>query len=298
MMKTKIASAVLGTLAATHLYATETYNVEAGVTYGTSATDSNTETSGTTLSGTYYLKPVAIDSTQPFMELDFLQKASSLTLSYSDLSAEAATLSKTTLNPLGIIGNFYVDDFVFGFSHSNWNAPLSLKSDPALKYDSKFTSTGIRVGYRVVPNTVISFNTEQSDSSYTRNSSTLQVIADVKTTSNGIRSYTVTSLGNNQSVVFDLSYQQIKQEQTKTETNNEYAANVRFYPQANYFIEGGYSLNNGDNASDKGSTYVVGAGYSITPRLGVLVSTSNFNGEESAEKSSSRSTNLTVGYRF
>jgi predicted porin len=139
---------------------------------------------------------------------------------------------------------------------------------------------------------------EQTDTTYTRNSITLPPTANVKTSSNGIASYTVTSLNEGQSLVFDLEYKQIKREQNKSETNDEYSAKLRFYPRTNYFIEGGYRLNNGGVASDKGNTFELGAGYSFTPRLGVIFSTSQFNGDVSAEKSSSRTSSLTVGYRF
>lgn len=297
-MKIKMTTTLFATLLASSLHASETYNVEAGVAYATSSTDSNTNTNGVIFTGTYYLKPIALDTTQPFMELDFLQKASSISLSYTDLSIESDTLSKTTLNPIGIGGTFYVDKFLFGISHSNWNKSFSLKTNQNLAYDTKFTSTDIRLGYRVLPNTVVSFMNEQTDTTYTRNSITLPPIANVKTSTNGIRSYTVTSLNEGQSLVFDLEYKQIKREQNKNESNDEYSAKLRFYPQTNYFIEGGYRLNNGDVASDKGNTFELGAGYSFTPRLGVIFSTSQFNGDVSAEKSSSRTSSLTVGYRF
>jgi hypothetical protein len=298
MMKTKITGVILIAILATPLYAAETYRLETSINYGIRTTDSNIDTKGFTVAGTYYLKPIAIDNSQPFLELDFLQKASSLTLNYSDINTESATISKTTLNPLGIIGNFYLEDFVVGFSHTNSNAPLGLKSDPTLKYELKSTSTGIKIGYRVVPSTIISLNHEQYDASYARNSNLLTPIADLKISTNGIRSYTVTSLNKGQSLVFDLEYKQIKREQNKNESNDEYSAKLRFYPQTNYFIEGGYRLNNGDVASDKGNTFELGAGYSFTPRLGVIFSTSQFNGDVSAEKSSSRTSSLTVGYRF
>lgn len=109
---------------------------------------------------------------------------------------------------------------------------------------------------------------------------------------------TVTSLGGTQSLVLDFYYDQIKREQTSSQNNNEYGAKVRFYPEAKYFVEAGYIVNNGDYAYRTGKTLVVGAGYAFTPRLAVLLSTYKFDGDVSTEQSSETSTTLTVGYRF
>ena len=67
-------------LAATNLYAQETYSVEALGATGSKNTDDQTKQTLNMLSGTYYVNPIKIDSNQPYAELDFLQKASSISL--------------------------------------------------------------------------------------------------------------------------------------------------------------------------------------------------------------------------
>lgn len=297
-MKMKMIAAVVGTLVAANVYAAETYNVEAGVQYMNSSTDGGTDSTATAIGGTYYFKDIVIDGKQPFMELDVLQKASGVSARYVNMSMETSVLTKTTLNPVQLSGTFYVDNFVFGLNNVTWDKAFSLKSNTALNYGIKSTTTGVSVGYWVLPNTVVSLTNENDKATYTRSSTSLSNIADLKQTSNSISSHTVTSLGGTQSLVLDFSYKQVKQEQTATENNKEYAAKVRYYPEAKYFVEGGYISNTGDNASDKGKTMLVGAGYAFTPRFAVLLTTSKFNGDVSAEKSSETSTTLTAGYRF
>lgn len=297
-MKMKTIAAIVAALTSTGLYAAETYNVEAGIRYTTSSVDDQTESTGTIISGTYYLKPITIDGAQPFMELDVLQRASGVSLRYATVSLETSALSKTTLNPVEIGGTFYVDEFVLGFNNSTWSKAFPVKSNTALNYDIKSTSTGFNVGYWALPNTVVSYFNEKQDATYTRSSTSLTALSDLKRTANGIASHTVMSLGGTQSLVLDLGYQQIKREQSSSDNNKEYAAKVRFYPEAKYFFEGGYSVNTGDYEYDKGTTIAVGAGYAFTPRFAVLLSTSKFDGDVSAKKSSETATTLTAGYRF
>ncbi len=297
-MKVKTIAAVVGALLAANVYAADTYKVQAGVYNATSSTDDKTESTATVFSGTYYLKDITIDSTQPFMELDFIQKASGVSVRYGSVSLETAALSKTTVNPIELSGTFYADKFIFGINNETWNKAFSLKSNNALNYDIKTKTTGFSVGYFVTPTTSVSYENSKADATYTRSSTSLTALKDLSITTNGITSHTVTSLGGTKSLVVDLGYRQIKQEQTKSETNTEYAAKVRYYPEAKYFVEGGYTSNTGDNAGDKGKTMLFGAGYSFTPRFAVLLSTEKFSGDVSAENSSSTSTRLTAGYRF
>lgn len=297
-MKLKIIAALVGTLVAANVYAADTYNVQAGVQYLTNSTDDKTESKATAIAGTYYLKDVVIDGAQPFMELDVIQKASNVYVRYINMSLETVDFSKTTLNPLELGGTFYVDDFVFGINNTTWDKAFPLKSSPSYNYGIKSKSTGFNVGYWVTPTTTVSFVNSKDDASYTRSSTNLTAIKDVSTKSNGVASHTVTSLGGTQSLVLDFYYDQIKREQTKSETNSEYGAKVRYYPESQYFVEGGYIVNTGDHAYTKGKSILLGAGYSFTPRFAVLLSTAKFSGDVSAEKSSDTTTTLTAGYRF
>jgi hypothetical protein len=286
-------------MATANAYSAETYNVQAGLQNYASSTDSGTKTNGNLLTGTYYLKEIVIDNKQPFMELDFLQKASNATIQYGNLSLETSVLSKTTFSPIDISGRFYVDNFIFGFNNSTFNKPFSLKSNTALNYDINSKTTGFEVGYFVTPTTAVGFVNSKNVASYTRNSTSLSTINDITSTNNGLISHTVTSLSGTQFLVVDLTYEKIKRVQTTTSTTNtEYSAKIRYYPEAKYFFEGGYTSNSGGYDFNKGKTMELGAGYSLTPRFAVLLSNSKFNGSVSAENSSNTTTTLTAGYRF
>jgi len=298
VMKQKMIAAVVGTLVAANVYAAETYNVQAGVQYIKGSVDDGTDTTATAIGGTYYFKDVVIDGTQPFMELDVLQKASNVSVQYANLSLETSTLAKTTVNPIQLGGTLYVDNFILGVNNTTWDKAFTLKSNAAYNYGIKSTSTGFNVGYWVTPTTAVSFVNSKDSASYTRSSTNLTAINDLNTTTNGVASHTVTSLGGTQSLVLDFYYDQIKREQTASENNKEYGAKARYYPESKYFVEGGYIVNTGDNAAHKGKTFVAGAGYAFTPRFAVLLSTSKFSGDVSSEKSSETQTVLSAGYRF
>ena len=297
-MKLKMIAAVVGTLVAANVYAQETYNVEAGVQYGNFSDDDSTKQKLTSVGGTYYFKPIVIDQSQPFMELDFLQKASGISVRSASLKYEDSTFASTSTSPLELSGNFYVDNFAFGASTSSWGSTnFTTKANAARYVGIKSTTNGFNVGYFVTPTTLVSYFNDKQTATYSP-SAGIAAIKDLNTTTNGVKSHTVMSLGGTESLVIDLAYKQIKQEQTVSEKNTEYAAKVRYYPEAKYFVEGGYMSNSGDNAGDKGKTMLLGAGYSFTPRFAVLLSTEKFSGDVSAEKSSSTSTTLTAGYRF
>lgn len=297
-MKLKMIATIVGALVAANAYAAETYNIEAGGEYNTSSTDSKTDQTIIGVGGTYYFKPIAIDTTKPFAELDVLQRASSVTVRYADVSIETATFAKTTVNPMTVKGTLYVDDFIFGLNNETWSKKFNLKANAAYNYDIKSTTTGFNVGYFVTPTTSVSFVNEKNDATYTRSSTQLTALKDLKVSSNGLTSRSILPLSGTQSIVIDLAYTQIKQEQTATENNKEISGKVRYYPEAKYFVEGGYISNTGDNAYDKGKTMIIGAGYAITPRLGVALTTAKFSGDVSAENSSGTQTSLIAGYRF
>ena len=298
MLKLKIIAAVVGTLVISKAYAQETYNIQAGLQNRTMVNDSNFEETSTIFSGTYYLKNIVINNTQPFMELAFLQKASNVTVNYGNVSVETTVLYRSTYSPLHLGGTFYHDNFIFGFNNQTWDKAFSLKSNTDLNLGIKTSSTGFNVGYFVTPTTAISFVNSKSNANYTRSSDSMTALNDYDMTTNGVTSHTVMSLGDTQSLVVDLDYRKIKKEQTNSETNTEYSAKFRYYPEAKSFFEGGYKSNSGDNDGDKGKTMLFGAGYSFTPRFAVMLLIEQFSGDVSTEKSSSSSTMLTAGYRF
>lgn len=296
-MKLKMIAAVVGTLVAANVYAAETYNVEAGFESRSQSVDDKTELSGVGVAGTYYFKDIVIDHAQPAFELDFLQKASGITARYFSGNLETSDLTKTSFSPLELSGNFYVDDFVFGLNNSTWDTRFPLKKDATKSIGIKSTTTGFSAGYFVLPSTVVSFVNSKNTGTYSP-SAGVSAIKDEVVTSNGLTSHTVTSLGGSQWLVLDLTYAQIKREQDKSENNTEYGVKARYYPETKYYFEAGYLSNTGDYEYNKGNAMLVGAGYEITPRLGVYFTSTKFTGSVDAQKSSYTQNSITAGYRF
>lgn len=290
--------ALSAALVVSNVCAAETYNVEAGAQYYKMSNDANSKINMTAVGGTYYLKPITIDASQPFAELDVLQKTSGVSVNFMNMNVETADLASTTVTPIQLKGTFYVENFVLSFSNYSYDKNFNVKSNPINYYDIKSTSTDVGVGYWVISNTVVSFTSAKSDSSYVRSTSSLANIKDLNVTTNSVTSHTITSLGATQSLVFDLAYRQIKVNQSTTKNNTEYAGKVRYYPEVKYFFEGGYTINNGDMVGNKGKTFMVGAGYSFTPRLVVLVTTEKFNADDSSSKGSSTTSTVSAGFRF
>ena len=284
-------------LAATNLYAQETYNVEAVGQANTLSVDDQSKQSQTIIAANYYLTPIKINNSQPFAELDFLQKASSIGLIYANVGLESPTFANATFNPLGIVGKFYADNLIIGFSTANWNTDLKSKTNAANYYGLKYSNTVINIGYFITPETAVTYTNRRAGYTYSA-SAGLTAVKDANYTTNSFTSQTVMSMSGTQSLRVDLQYNQITREQTLSEKNNEYGVSLRYYPDTKYYVEGGYLANTGDLASAKGKTLSAGAGIQFTPRFGVLLSTAKFTGDVSTELSSSTSTTLTAGYRF
>lgn len=298
-MKNQKLMFLTATLFATNAFAqSETYNVEAGFMYLNQSVDDQSTAKYNFGAATYYLKPIVIDSTQPFYEAEFLQKASGVSIKYGNLSTETSVLSSTTVTPLEFYGKFYVDNFVFAIDRLTWGSTnFKLKSNSSYYYDIKSSTTGYDAGYYVMPNTTVSYTYAKSNATYTA-STGLTSISDLNITSNGIKSHSVMSLGGTESLVLDFKYDQIKTVQTTSQSNTELSGAVRYYPQAKYFYEGGYKSNTGNYAYDKGTTLSAGAGYSFNPRFAVLLSTEKFNGSDSTKNSGYTLTSVAAGYRF
>lgn len=286
-------------LATTNLYAQETYNVEAVGLANNLSKDNQTKISGTTLGAAYYFKAIKLGGSQPFAELDFLQKASNVSLSYGNGNYETANFANTTITPIGITGTFYADNFIIGLDTANFNSDFKFKTNSARYYGIKSVTNGFNVGYFVTPETAVTFTNSKNTGSYTP-STGLAAIGDASTTTNSIASKTVTSLGGEQFMRIDLNYNMITNEESgvASKKNTEYGINLRYYPQAKVYIGGGYSANSGDYDADKGKKLTVAAGYAFTPRFGIVLTTYRFTGDVSTEQSSSTSTSIGLGYRF
>lgn len=296
-MKLKMIATIVSTLVVANAYAAETYNIEAGVLNQTAKVDDQTEQKVMGVGGIYYLKPVTIDATKPFDELAFLQRASAITASYADVSLETSSLSKKSFGSTKIGGNFYIDNFTVGVSTSQWNKRFPFKSNAANSIGIDTKETAFKAGYLVTPNTEVSYVNEKVEADYTPGGGAGAVNSlSVKT--NGVQSHTVMSLGASQWLVLDLSYKEIKTKQDNDDKNKLYSATVKYYPQANVYVEGGYANNTGTYEYDKGNTTTVGAGYAVTPRLALALQHLKFSGDVSAQNSSAKATTIKALYRF
>ena len=296
-MKIKTIVALASTLVLSNVYAEETYRVEAGAQYTTLSQDDQTKQSITGVLGAYYLKDIVIDHSQPFAEMDFLQRAGYVRAQTGNVSYEDSTFVKTNITPLSIGGQFYVGDFAFGLATSSWGPTnFVLKSNSARNYGMKDTQTGFSGGYFVLPTTLVSIVSNKETTTYAPTGVSALNDQNINTTS--ITSHTVNKLSGTQSLVLDLSYNTIKNQQNKTNNNSSYAANVRFYPVPRYYVEGGYVANSGDDPSRAGKTISFGAGYAFTERFGVMLSTAKFSVNDATQMTGNTTTMLTAGYRF
>lgn len=280
-----------------NVYAQDSYNIEAGGQYMTSSADDSTDQKITGIGGTYYLKPIKIDSTKPYAELDFLQRASGISVLYGVNKFEDADFLSTNIPQLKVGGVFYVDNFVLGASTQSFDKNFNLKQAPASYYGIKNEATTLSVGYFVLPNTLVSFVNEKETQKHSP-STGLAAIKDLTNTTNSVTSHSVISLGGTESLVLDFSYKQVNRDQTTSKDNTIYEAKARYYPKNNIFVEGGYSKNTGDTAYFKGKTTLLGLGYSFTPRFALSITALDFSGDVASEKSSSKTTGVIASYRF
>jgi len=298
-MKIKTIVALASTLMLSNVYAEETYRVEAVTQLTTLKDDNPVNQRTTTLGAAYYLKDIVIDHSQPYAEMDFLQKAGYVAGSINNVSYEDNQTLKTTITPIALKGQFYVNDFSFGLGTSTWGpSNLNFKQSPSHYMAIKENNTSFNVGYFVMPTTLLSFGNNKQTQEYTPSAGVdPQTTLNVTTTQ--LYSHTVKSLGDMQSLVLDLAYSQIKRQQDVNQTNRAYSANIRFYPVPRYYFEGGYKSNTGDHTDDKGTTYSFGGGYAFTERFGVLLSASKFTVSDTVNNHTSNNTmSLTAGYRF
>lgn len=250
------------------MHAEETYSVEAGIGVENYKSDSSDTNTNKFLRGTCYFKPVAIKDSQPFTELEFLQRSSNASFQYANLDIDRDTIEPATLKPITLGGTFYLDDFV------------------------------LNVGYFVLPTTLVSFSKSQNVDSYGSVAGSA-TIKDQTTTRNGLTAHTVMPLRGTDSIVGDIYLQKISYDDgSTTQNNNAFGFDVTYFPAMNYYFGGGLMNNSGDDASQKGTTLQLTAGYQFTPRLGLLFTTSKFTVSDDAEKSSNTHTQLLVGYQF
>lgn len=292
-MKMKLISALTLALVASGVFAqSETYQFEAAYTnISASAGNSLTQT-GNQFSGTYYLKPVAINTGAPLFEAEFLQRASNIGIAYSQLTYEDATTASTSIDVPQVSGKLYMNDVILGIQTGAWNKDLPLKSGAA-PISVNSNTTNYEIGYFVMPNTSVSYINQNSKASYSANAG----LNDLTITSNGLLSRTVMPVSGGQHLAFSLSYNEITRKQATTQVNTEIGGSLRYYPETKMYVEVGYIQNSGDYKNNVGTKYSVGLGYAITPRFGVSLASQRLSTADSAYAGSTTTT-LSAGYRF
>ena len=128
-MKIKLISAAVIALAASSLHAqTETYQFEATYTNASASSSQSTTLDGNQFSGTYYFKPVAINTGAPQFEAEFLQRASNVNVTYAQNTYEDANIASTSLDIPQLSGKLYLNDFILGVQTNSLNKDLPLKA--------------------------------------------------------------------------------------------------------------------------------------------------------------------------
>jgi hypothetical protein len=266
------------------------YNVEAGIGYSKLSSDNQTTSSGWIVGGEYYFRPISPSSAQPFGELGFLQRASSLGLSYQKISLESQSLAANTIGIPAIGGTAYLDNWRLNARYQTWSGDFGSKSGgSAVNIDSKLTDLG--VGYFVERNTLLSFQNTSNKSNYSGSSTP----SSRTSTTNSIA-----FKGVSNSVVSQVAYAQIKSESdsTQTQNNSAFSGYLRYYPQNNYYFEGNVEFNRGDDALTAGRTLGLGLGWAFAPRWNTVIGYSKFDVTESVQMTSSSSAFLVVNHRF
>jgi hypothetical protein len=296
-MKMKQIAVMALALAATGLYAqSETYQFEATFQQVDSSPDNPTKMTANVLGGTYYLKPVALNTGAPLFELDFLQRASSVGVAYATGNYEDADVQKTSIDGLGFSGKFYINNLILGVEKSAWNKRFPSKVIAGESIGKNFDATNFQLGYFVLPTTSVSFVNQNAK---TANSPTagLAAMQDVTITTNGLQSRTVMPIANGQHLAFSVLYNQVKRQQARVDENFELGASVRYYPTTKVYFDAGYKQNKGDYVNTVGETVTLGAGYALTPRLNVTLASERFSINDKT-LTGATTTVLSAGYRF
>lgn len=292
-MKLKLLATVSLTLAATTLYAqSNTYQFEAAYQNLSSSVDDGTKQSGNQFSGKYYLNPVSITAGAPLFELEFLQRASNIAVSYAQVNYEDTNVASTNIDVPQLAGKLYLNNVILGVSTSPWNKDIPLKAGG---FRGTNTNTiNYEIGYFVMPNTSVSYINGNSKATYSANAG----LNDLTITTNGLSSRTLMQISGGQHLAFTLTYNQINRKQTTSQDNTEYGGSLRYYPQSKMYLDVGYKENSGNYANSVGNTLSFGAGYAITPRLGLTLTSDKFTASNNSLKASGTTTVLAAGYRF
>ena len=198
---------MIGEILTGTLHAEETYSLQAGIGVENYKSDSSDRNTKKFLSGNYYFKPVAIKDSQPFTELEFLQRSSNASFQYVNLDTDNDTIEPATLKPITLGGTFYLEDFVLNVGYSSTSS-TRLTNTSKKSWDYKYTNPSFGVGYFVLPTTLVSFSNSQIVESYASVAGSA-TIKDRTITITGLTAHTVMPLRGTDSIVGDIYLQKI-----------------------------------------------------------------------------------------
>lgn len=280
-----------------HLWAQETYRIQAGAAFSKYSSDDSLASTSTKIDGTYYLKPIQVDISQPFGEFEFIQKASGVQVAYESRKLETPIFAPTSASLTGAGGRFYFDSIVAILGVENASMRLTTRANAAHYVDAKVSKTYFGLGYLIRPSSELGFKYQDSKITHSVSPS-LPAINDDTQTRQGIYSHTVLALDGNQFAVIDLEYNNIDRKQSKNESNQETVVKVKYYPEGRLYFEAGLNFNSGDHQSDVGRTTTFGMGYAYSPRVSFVAQVDNFAAGNSSLGADHKISSLGVRYRY
>jgi hypothetical protein len=284
-------------VASCNLWAQETYRIQAGAAFSKKSSDDSTELTQTMIGGIYYFKPIEVDTSQPFEELDFIQKASGVQIAYTSRKFEDSTFAPTSASLTSADGRFYFDSIVANLGVENVSLRLTTRANAAQYVDAKASKTKFGLGYLIRPNSELGYKYQDLKITYGVSPS-LPAINDETWTRQGIYSHTVLALHENQFAVIDLEYSSTDRKRSQTQANQETAVNVKYYPEGRLYFEAGLNFNTGDDPSGVGRTTTFGMGYAYSPRVSFVAQLDNFAAGNSRLGADHKITSLGVMYRY
>lgn len=276
-----------------------TYNVDAGILSSRLSSDDQTAMGTWAMGATVYTTPVRLDPSQPFAELDFLQRANQFTLMYSSYSFSGSqVISDTTATDLMVSGLVHFDQLALGLSHSSGTMKLSPVGVSWVGYDVSTSSTTFRMGYRARPQTELNLSIGQSVDAYS-GSIGLPAISDDRLSWNKLSIHHVALLNPERSLVFDLGMKRKDRSQGSASSSTQVLdAQLRAYPSPTFYVEAGLNEESGDPSGSTGRTVSYGAGASLTHRLVLQVFGSKFTAADPRRFSSDRELGFALSLRF
>jgi hypothetical protein len=283
--------------ASTCLWGQTSFNAIVGVEYQKASASSQVKETGAQFDGTYYFSPVLNTTLQPFGELDFVQKISSVKASYVAGKVEDPVISEGPLKIKGLEGKFYWDSLVVNLQYIDETATVGLKSNLAYSKRVQANQSLVGLGYLIAKNSELGFRYSDLKASYNV-SVGMPVETDRSIATNTVYSHSVIGLYGGRFMVTDFSYGLSDFRQNTQFTRHETNANVRFYPTSQIYFEAGISSTNSSSKVYAGRSSLYAVGFLMTPRLSGVVKTEKFDAEDGNVGYGKKYNSLNIAYRF